>query len=59
MADQAPSDFSPEKISLRLVVDEDHVAVRELFHAGLIEGYVADNDTGADIFCSALTRNNL
>ncbi len=34
---------------MRLVVDEDHGSVRELFRAGLIEGLVPENDTGADM----------
>ena len=34
---------------MRLVVDDDHAAVRDLFENGLIEGFVADNDTGADM----------
>lgn len=42
-------DFSLEKVSLRLACPEDHPALRKLFRAGLIEGHVADNDTGADI----------
>ena len=45
----APVDFSVKKISMRLVVDDDHGAVRDLFENGLIEGFVADNDTGADM----------
>ena len=45
----APVGFSVKKISMRLVVDDDHAAVRDLFENGLIEGFVADNDTGADM----------
>ena len=45
----APVGFSMKKISMRLVVDDDHAAVRNLFENGLIEGFVADNDTGADM----------
>lgn len=45
----APVGFSVKKISMRLVVDDDHDAVRDLFESGLIEGFVADNDTGADM----------
>ncbi len=44
-----PADFSSDKVKMRLVCPQDHAAVRELFRAGLIEGYIADNDTGADI----------
>ena len=45
----APAGFSVKKISMRLVVDGDHAAVRDLFKNGLIEGFVAENDTGADM----------
>ncbi len=45
----APVGFSVKKVSMRLVVDDDHAAVRDLFENGLIEGFVADNDTGADM----------
>ena len=45
----APVGFSVKKISMRLVVDDDHAAVRDLFENGLIEGFVADNDTGTDM----------
>ncbi len=38
-----------KKISMRLVADDDHGAVRDLFRAGLIEGLVPENDTGADM----------
>ncbi|MHC4415930.1 MAG: GNAT family N-acetyltransferase [Planctomycetota bacterium] len=36
-------------MTLRLARDEDHMTVRALFRAGLIEGYVSGSDTGADI----------
>ena len=42
-------DVNLKKISMRLVGDDDHGAVRELFRAGLIEGLVPENDTGADM----------
>ncbi len=45
----APADFSIKKTSMRLVVDDDHAAVRDLFENGLVEGFVAENDTGADM----------
>ena len=45
----APAGFSVKNISMRLVVDDDHAAVRDLFENGLIEGFVAENDTGADM----------
>ena len=45
----APADFNIRKTSMRLVVDDDHAAVRDLFENGLIEGFVAENDTGADM----------
>lgn len=42
-------EFNLKAVSLRLVEDKDHAAVRELFRAGLIEGLVPENDTGADM----------
>ena len=44
-----PAEFDLAKVSMRLAADDDHAAVRDLFRDGLIEGYVADNDTGADM----------
>ena len=49
MAEHPQDNFSLTNVKLRLARDEDHTAVRDLFHAGLIEGHVADNDTGADM----------
>jgi ribosomal protein S18 acetylase RimI-like enzyme len=49
MAEKRQPDFSLGDVKLRLARDEDHGAVRALFHAGLLEGQVADNDTGADV----------
>ncbi len=47
MAESAEFDLA--KVSMRLADDDDHAAVRDLFRDGLLEGYVADNDTGADM----------
>ncbi len=47
MADR--TDLNLKQISMRLVDDADHASVRELFRAGLIEGLVPENDTGADM----------
>ena len=47
MADR--TELNLKDISMRLVADEDHPSVRELFRAGLIEGLVPENDTGADM----------
>ncbi len=47
MADR--TQLNLEQISMRLVDDDDHASVRELFRAGLIEGLVPENDTGADM----------
>ncbi len=44
-----PAEFDLAKVSMRLADDDDHAAVRDLFRDGLLEGYVADNDTGADM----------
>ena len=41
--------FDMSEATLRLARDEDHAAVRQLFKAGLLEGHVPHNDTGADI----------
>ena len=49
MAENLPANFSLANVKLRLAREADHAAVRELFRAGLLEGHVADNDTGADI----------
>ncbi len=47
MAD--PTEITLQQISMRLAAVEDHASVRELFRAGLIEGLVPENDTGADM----------
>ena len=49
MTESATDNFDLDAVILRLAGDADHNAVRELFKAGLIEGLVPDNDTGADI----------
>jgi len=49
MAERHRADFDADKVVVRLVADQDHAAVRELFRASMVEGFVPDNDTGADI----------
>ena len=49
MDERQSAHFSLNDVSLRIAGEGDHVTVRELFQAGLIEGQVPDNDTGADI----------
>ena len=49
MTRSATDNFDLDAVTLRLAGDAEHNAVRELFEAGLIEGLVPDNDTGADI----------
>ncbi len=49
MAEKQPAQFNPDQITLRLAGGDDHHAVRQLFQAGMVEGLVPDNDTGADI----------
>jgi len=46
---QTTPDFNLDDIVVRPAQEEDYSAVRELFRAGLHEGLVPDNDTGADI----------
>ncbi|MEE9130150.1 MAG: GNAT family N-acetyltransferase [Phycisphaerales bacterium] len=46
---QTTGDFNLDDILVRPAQEEDYSAVRELFRAGLHEGLVPDNDTGADI----------
>lgn len=48
MAEEAQA-FSLDRVAVRLAAPRDHAAVRQLFLAGLEEGLVPDNDTGADI----------
>lgn len=49
MAETTAAGFRLEEVTVRLARPEDHLAVRRLFQAGLLEGHVAGNDTGADI----------
>ncbi|UCD75356.1 MAG: GNAT family N-acetyltransferase [Phycisphaerales bacterium] len=49
MSDRPADDFDLSRLELRLARDEDHQAIRELYRAGLLEGQLQDNDTGADI----------
>ena len=46
---EASPDFNLDDVLVQPAQDEDYAAVRELFRAGLKEGLVPDNDTGADI----------
>lgn len=46
---QSTEDFNLDDVLVQPAQDEDHSAIRELFRAGLEEGLVPDNDTGADI----------
>ena len=49
MNSEASPDFNLDDVLVQPAQDEDYAAVRELFRAGLKEGLVPDNDTGADI----------
>ena len=49
MAQKPADELKLGDVKLRLAGEEDHPIVRELFKAGLDEGFVAGNDTGADI----------
>ena len=49
MNTEASPDFNLDDVQLQPAQDEDYTAVRQLFRAGLDEGLVPDNDTGADI----------
>ena len=46
---QSTEDFNLDDVLVQPAQDEDHSAIRELFRAGLDEGLVPDNDTGADV----------
>ena len=41
--------FNVDRVAVRLAAQRDHQAVRQLFRAGMAEGHVPENDTGADI----------
>ncbi|MCH8343864.1 MAG: GNAT family N-acetyltransferase [Planctomycetes bacterium] len=49
MPQDVANNFNLDKVVVRLAGDEDHSTVRELFKAGLLEGHVPANDTGADV----------
>lgn len=49
MSEAAQVDFDPQRVELRLASKGHYPAIRELFRASLLEGQLADNDTGADI----------
>ncbi len=46
---QTTGDFNLDDVLVQPAQEQDYAAVRELFRAGLEEGLVPDNDTGADI----------
>ena len=49
MARKKPEQVTLDDVTVRLARAEDYAALRVLFKAGLLEGQVRDNDTGADI----------
>ncbi len=49
MARKKPEHLALDDVTVRLARAEDYAALRLLFKAGLLEGQVRDNDTGADI----------
>lgn len=49
MTDPPDDNFDLNRVELRLARDEDHEAIRELYRAGLLQGQLQDNDTGADV----------
>ncbi len=44
-----PDQFEADAVTIRLAEPDDHPRVRALFEAGLVEGQLRGNDTGADI----------
>jgi ribosomal protein S18 acetylase RimI-like enzyme len=44
-----PAHFDLGQVLVRVAIDEDQPAFRELFQESILEGLVGDNDTGADI----------
>lgn len=49
MLECTPENFDIEDVTITLAKEMDFPAARELFHQGLVEGQVRNNDTGADI----------
>lgn len=49
MPDQQPDQFDLNAVDIAPPADDDHAAVKQLFHEGLQEGHLRENDTGADI----------
>ncbi len=49
MSQPRTSKLDLDAVQVRLASDLDHPALRELFQAGLLEGQVPGNDTGADL----------
>jgi GNAT superfamily N-acetyltransferase len=48
MTESTPT-FDSTNLTIRLATEADYATVRELFSAGMVEGQVPGNDTGADI----------
>ena len=49
MTADTPDNFELGQVKIRRASEGDHPTVRQLFQAGLLEGHVPDNDTGADL----------
>lgn len=49
MNPDAPAEFDPADVTIRLAGKGDHAVIRDLFLQGLLEGQLRGNDTGADI----------
>jgi N-acetylglutamate synthase-like GNAT family acetyltransferase len=49
MSHPPPAQFDLDRVVVRLATESDFPHLRDLFIAGLIEGQVPGNDTGADI----------
>jgi ribosomal protein S18 acetylase RimI-like enzyme len=46
---ETANDFDLARLEIRPAGPDDHDVIKELFRQGLLDGQVADNDTGADI----------
>jgi ribosomal protein S18 acetylase RimI-like enzyme len=49
MSTHGPDPFDLEEVVVRLAREEDYATIQELFRAGLLDGMVPPNDTGADM----------
>ena len=49
MNSDKPENFDLGNVAIQSAQEEDFAEIRFLFNAGLDEGLVPDNDTGADI----------